>query len=86
MIEIYDECKSAIINNKCSECNEFYSCYICDFVEERYQQGKAEAIDEVIKCLEAQFLMQNNPSSKFVETIVLHRDFIDALEQLKEQK
>ena len=49
MIEIYAECKSAIINNKCSECNEFYSCHICDFVEERYQQGRADAIDECKK-------------------------------------
>lgn len=47
MFEICDECKSAIINKKCSECNDFYSCYICDFVEERYQQGRADAIDEV---------------------------------------
>lgn len=51
-----------------------------------YDKGRADAIDKVIKYLEAQFLMQNNPNSKFVETIVLHRDFIDALEQLKEQK
>lgn len=48
-----------------------------------YEKGRADAIDEVIKSLEAQFLMQNNPNSKFIETIVLHRDFIDALEQLK---
>lgn len=48
-----------------------------------YNKGRADAIDKVIKSLEAQFLMQNNPNSKFVETIVLHRDFIDALEQLK---
>ena len=53
-------------------------------LEEAYQQGRADAINEVIKCLKAQFLMQNNPNSNFVETIVLHRDFIDALEQLKE--
>lgn len=51
-----------------------------------YAKGRADAINEVIKCLKAQFLMQNNLNSEFVETIVLHRDFIDALEQLKEQK
>ena len=50
MIEIYDECKSAIINNKCSECNEFYSCYMCDFIEERYQQGRA---DEQLRSIES---------------------------------
>lgn len=43
MIEIYDECKKAIANNKCSECNEYYSCYLCDYVEERYEQGIADA-------------------------------------------
>lgn len=53
--------------------------------EEIYQLGRADVIDKVIKSLEAEFLMQNNPNSKFVETIVLHRDFIDNLEQLKEE-
>ena len=54
MFEIYAECKSAIINKKCSECNEFYSCYICDFVEERYQQGRADAIEECKKIVMAE--------------------------------
>lgn len=54
-------------------------------LSDAYDLGRAEAIEEVIKSLEAQFLMQNNPNSKFVETIVLHRDFIDKLKQLKEQ-
>ncbi|MCQ2369249.1 MAG: hypothetical protein MJ007_02095 [Paludibacteraceae bacterium] len=44
---LYDECKSAIINNKCTECNEFYSCYVCDFIEERYQQGRADMKREI---------------------------------------
>ena len=67
--------------------SEHYCMYkdgMCELdIDEAYQQGGADAIDKVIKSLEAQFLMQNNPDSKFVETIVLHRDFIDALEQLK---
>lgn len=64
-----------------SDCANYENCR-----EDAYNDGYADAIDKVIKFLEAEFLMQNNPNSKFVETIVLHRDFIDELKQLKEQK
>lgn len=56
------------------------------YIKQGYEKGRADVIDVIIKSLDAQFLMQNNPNSKFVETIVLHRDFIDELEQLKENK
>lgn len=69
-----------------SELMEKANCVQYALAEKIYQLGRTDAIEEVIKSLEAQFLMQNNPNSKFVETIVLHRDFIDKLEQLKEQK
>lgn len=66
------------------EDNEFFSFEGAWELEKK--KCRADAIDKVIKYLDAQFLMQNNPNSKFVETIILHRDFIDELEKLKEQE
>lgn len=48
-----------------------------------YDKGITDALDEVIRSLKVQFLMQNNTTNKKKETIVLHRDFIEVLEQLK---
>lgn len=62
------------------DCSAYSNCDLC-----MYDKGKTDILDEVIKALEVEFLIQNNPKSKFVETIVLHRDFIEALENLKEQ-
>lgn len=62
---------------KCDKCDYFIS------VEEAYQQGRADMKADFIGMLEREFAIQNNPNSKFEETIVLRRNFI---EQLKEQK
>lgn len=62
------------------------SDYWNDYLAKVINDAKADAIDKVVEYLKAQFRMQNNPNSIFVETIVLHRDFIDELERLNEQK
>lgn len=61
------------------------SDYWNDYLEKVINDAKADVIDKVVEYLKAQFLMQNNPNSIFVETIVLHRDFIDELERLNEK-
>lgn len=87
-----DKCKRSRTMTENKDIPQFVACGLkmgnCGYqipydMAEHDRIIRAAAIDEVIKSLEAQFLMQNNPNSKFVETIVLHRDFIDALEQLK---
>ena len=47
-----------------------------------YQQGREDMKKDFIGMLEREFAIQNNPNSKFEETIVLKRNFI---EQFKEQ-
>ena len=81
--EVFSMCLEHYQQGRADATKELPTSLYCDGFNDGYSKGRADAIDEVIKSLEAQFLMQNNPNSKFVETIVLHRDFIDALEQLK---
>lgn len=56
---------------------------IHDLCTEAMIKGRADMKMDFIGMLEREFAIQNNPNSKFVETIVLKRDFI---EQLKEEK
>lgn len=48
---LYDECIYALRDNKCSECNDFYQCSVCDYFQQRYEQGRADAIDEFASCV-----------------------------------
>lgn len=58
------------------------SCYE-ECREDAYKQGREDMKMDFIGMLEREFAIQNNPNSKFDETIVLRRNFI---EQLKGQK
>lgn len=44
---LYDECIEALRDNKCSECNDFYQCSVCDYFQEQYEKGKADAQNEL---------------------------------------
>lgn len=46
---LYDDCLDAIKNNRCSECNDFYQCSVADYIELRYEKGRADVLDELIK-------------------------------------
>lgn len=48
---LYDDCIESIKNNKCSECNDFYQCSVCDYVQQQYEKGRADTIDECIRTL-----------------------------------
>lgn len=76
-------CDKCVYGRRSGNCTA-WNCKGTVTVEDIKAEARQSVIDVIIKSLEVEFLMQNNPNSKFVETIVLHRDFIDALEQLKE--
>ncbi len=42
---LYDDCLEAIRDNKCSECNDYFQCSVCDYIEQRYEQGRADALN-----------------------------------------
>lgn len=44
-----------------------------------YEKGRADMKADFIGMLEREFNIQNNSNSKFVETIVLRRNFIEQL-------
>ena len=65
-----------------SDCSNYESCRE-DAFNDGYEKGRADMKIDFIGMLEREFAIQNNANSKFVETIVLRRNFV---EQLKEQK
>ena len=75
-------CLDALKDNKCSECNDFYQCSVCDYFQQRYEQGRLDAIEEIATKLEEEL------------TMVMPRDKVKyvmykvhtVLEQLKEQR
>lgn len=45
---LYDECIEALRDNKCSECNDFYQCSVCDYFQEQYEKGRADKYQEIV--------------------------------------
>lgn len=63
MTHIFNECKQAIENERCFECNEYYNCDLCDYVEERCHQVRLDTVDDFAdKCIELQSALFTNAS------------------------
>lgn len=91
---LYDECIDALRDNKCSECNDFYQCSVCDYFQQRYEQGRTDAIEEFRAdtinkiSFEEKWLFRcksNNADTNIAFSAL--KTFVDSrAEQLKEQK
>lgn len=45
---LYNECIKALRDNKCSECNDFYQCSVCDYLQEQYKKGRTDKYQEIV--------------------------------------
>lgn len=75
MMEKYCSSKKA----DCSDCgiNKGHKFPNCEVLLRSYMKGRADQKADIIGMLEREFNLQNNPQSKFNETIVLTRSFVD---------